>query len=155
MVFDGIDDYLDNIIISDNEELTIQVVMKHAQTTEYRNIFDKYTAVIPMLWINPSSKIELNANYEKTLNNEYSEKCIVTTSLLTNNTSNLYINNVKMIDNLEDTKDINGTYQLFNRDEKQTYQGEVYSIRIYKRLLSEREVQHNYGIDKYRFDITE
>lgn len=34
-------------------------------------------------------------------------------------------------------------------------QGTIYTIRIYNRELSNEEIQHNYNIDKYRFDITE
>ena len=107
-----------------------------------------------MLWLNPSSKFEMNADYDLgTLTQNYSTKLISVTTAMTKTTANMFINNEKVIADFSHDKEINGTYQLFNREAKQTYQGEVYSLRIYKKCLTDQEIKSNYEIDKNRFGI--
>ena len=35
------------------------------------------------------------------------------------------------------------------------FKGNIYSIRIYNRKLTEKELKHNYEVDKNRFNITD
>ena len=153
LTFDGIDDYLSDIAISDSEELTFQVVMKSDTTSEYRNIYDKYTGKVPMLWLNPNSKFEFSINY--TLKQDYSNQLISVTNAMSKTVSNMFVNNQKVMDDFNHNKELSGTYQLFNRVGKQTYKGEIYSVRIYRRRLTNEEIQQNYEIDKKRFNIQE
>lgn len=154
LTFDGVDDYLSNIVISNTEGLTFQVVMKNNVTSQYRNIYDRYSGQVPMLWINPNSKFEFSANHDwGTLTQDYNTRLISVTNAMTKTTSNMSINGVKVIQDFNHTKEVEGTYQLFNRNGEQTYQGEIYSLRIYKKCLTDAEVQKNYEIDKLRFGV--
>lgn len=154
LTFDGVDDYLSNIVISNTEGLTFQVVMKNNVTSQYRNIYDRHNGQVPMLWLNPNSKFEFSANHDwGTLTQDYNTRLISVTNAMTKTTSNMSINGVKVIQDFNHTKEIEGTYQLFNRNGGQTYQGEIYSLRIYKKCLTDAEVQKNYEIDKLRFGI--
>ncbi len=154
LTFDGVDDYLSNIVISNTEGLTFQVVMKNNVTSQYRNIYDRYSGQVPMLWINPNSKFEFSANHDwGTLAQDYNTRLISVTNAMTKTTSNMSINGVKVIQDFNHTKEVEGTYQLFNRNGGQTYQGEIYSLRIYKKCLTDAEVQKNYEIDKLRFGV--
>lgn len=151
--FDGINDYLNDLVIDNTEELTIQVTMNNDKTDIYRNIYDKYYAEDPMLWLHPSSKFEFSKSY--VLDKDYSEKNIVVTNVLTTKTSNMFVNLEEVLKEFGHNKEIEGTYQLFNRKAAQTYKGKIYSVRIYKRALTYEEIQINYEIDKYRFNIDE
>lgn len=154
LTFDGVDDYLSNIVISNTEGLTFQVVMKNNVTSQYRNIYDRHNGQVPMLWLNPNSKFEFSANHDwGTLTQDYNTRLISVTNAMTKTTSNMSINGVKVIQDFNHTKEIEGTYQLFNRNGGQTYQGEIYSLRIYKKCLTDAEVQKNYEIDKLRFGV--
>lgn len=137
--FDGEDDYLGDITISNADGITFQVVMKNVVTTQYRNIYDRYSAQVPMLWLNPSSRFEFSIDY--TLDQDYNDKKISVTNAMTKDTSNMFVNNQKVIDNFSHNKEINGTYQLFNRNKAQTYKGEIYSLRIYKKSLTDEEIR--------------
>ena len=153
LIFDGIDDYLNDILISNINAITFQIVMKNDITDIYRNIYDKYYAEIPMLWLNPNSKLEFSIY--NTLEQDYNNKKIVITNAMTRDISNMYVNTEKVIEDFEHSKEIEGTYQLFNRNTAQTFKGEIYSLRIYTKYLTESEIKANCEIDKYRFNLTE
>ena len=116
----------------------------------YRNIYDKSDA---MLWIDPNSRFEFSKNYK--VEQDFNNRIISVSNSMTNTTSNMIVNGKKVISDFNHTKTIAGTYQLFNRRGGQTYKGEVYSVRIYNKSLTDAEVLQNYKMDKERFGITE
>lgn len=104
-----------------------------------------------MLWLNSSSKFEFSIY--NTLEQDYSNKVILVSNSMTDSISNMFINENKVLEDFSHTKTIAGTYQLFNRSANQTYQGEIYSVRIYNTALTDEEIKTNYEIDQYRFNI--
>ncbi len=154
LVFDGENDFLNDITLNNMSNLTFQFVLKYRPTDKYMNIFEKATDENPMLWIDKSSKLEFCKEYNLgNIIKDYSDRYIAVTVTVDKEKSNMYVNLEKIAHDFGGVSDLNGRYQLFNRNSAQTFNGEVLSIRAYNKVLTQEEIKHNYEIDKNRFNI--
>ncbi len=153
LIFDGIDDYIEDFYISESNQMTFQIVLKYEQDGKYRNVYDKYTDRNPMLWIDPKAYVEFNKTYMYTIKEDYSNRIMQFTTTVDADGSYIFLNNRKINQNYGGISDINGRYQLFNRQGRETFKGEVYCLRIYNKVLTNEEIKNSYQIDKYRFNI--
>ena len=161
IVFDGTDDHMSTISIpNDTGELTCEVGLNYNAKGSYHNIFEAGYNVRPMLWIDPSNKIE--CSYPTNSNgftspSSYAGEDILITVLYNTNASpgvTLYVNGQLIGSNSSahpswaNPRD----FYFFNRTNNQTFGGTIYFFRFYNKLLSLDEVQQNYNATKGRFE---
>jgi hypothetical protein len=159
--FDGINDRLSSITLDNpNGQLTCEVVMNYDAKSGYHNIFDR-SASNPMFWIRPSSQssvIELNTSSGLVSDSGYAGSIIVATAIYRSNTTpglELYINGslVKTNNTQQNAWPNPFTVTLFHRNNSETFQGKIYSLKFYDRALTANEVAQNFNAIKSRFGL--
>lgn len=168
--FDGVDDYI-SIGEINTENITYDVVFKGNPSTSHSSILTNVET--------GGCRIGILANQYKifgqcyigekyrTLNTEIKESDDTYVATLTYGQSYLkfYVNG-QLIGTYNDNDSKGITFPLLNTymmigsnpsGNKSTnyemFNGKVYSVRIYDRALTDEEIENNYNIDKYRFDI--
>jgi hypothetical protein len=164
MVFDGIDDRISSVTLPNpNGQLTCEVIMRYASKGTYHNIFDRGSSN-PMFWItgsvspNGANKIELNTGSGLVSDLIYPNQIIVATAIYRSDISpgiQLYINGtlVKTQNNIQTSWPNPFTVTLFNRNNGETFQGNIYSLKFYNRALSVTEIQQNFNALRGRYGI--
>lgn len=161
VVFDGTTQYANSITFPNTTgQLTCEIGMVYNTTSDYYNIFDN-NFTEPMLWIDTANKIEVSLSTAAggmTSTNEYNGQRIIA-SVTFNSVSSpgrqLYING-KLVDS---ASDVHPTWTnpvaltMFNRSNAQTFNGKVFFLRFYNRILSATEISNNYNALKERFGI--
>jgi hypothetical protein len=159
-LFDGTNDFLSNWTygssIFSGAEFTYQAVLNYSGKTAYNNIFDTFNSVNPMMWIDPSNRLELNqAALVSTLS--YNTQNIMVTFVQQNANPGLrlYINDtlVGTVTTAQGTIP-NSRFNFFRRETtSQFYQGRAYTILIYNRVLTATEITNNYNLFKTIYPI--
>lgn len=161
--FDGINDMIE-VAESDTispKEQTIEIILQKdgdSNTTDGRQIFfvkwQGYT-----MEINKNNTISYGRNggyltSNKTIN--LSEKYSIVAKH-ENNISRLYINNIFEKEQNVQPVAYSGmttiTIGNYRGNGGQYLNGKIYSIRMYNRALTDSEIEHNYEIDKERFNL--
>ncbi len=162
IVFDGTNDYATSVSLANpNGQLTCEVGLNYDSGTTYRNIFERSTASRPMLWIDSSNKIEVSFSSGAggiTSANSYNGQNIVITATFNSGSTpgiQLFVNG-----NLTNTVTTShvvwsnpSTFTLFNRSAGETFDGKIYFIRFYNRVLSAGEILQNYNATRSRFGL--
>ena len=165
IVFDGTDEYMDDITIPNTtNQLTAEFGLNY-NDGGYFNIFEASYNVRPMIFVDASERLE--CSYSTAAGGfvspgNYIDQDIIATVLFDGTATpgiSLYVNgslvgtkttqHVTWSDGLDFTffnRNNSGTRSLF-------YDGEVYFVRFYSRILSAAEVLQNYNGLKGRFGL--
>lgn len=124
------------------KEFTFCVCLKSDRTGQYQNIYDHSNT---MLWIDTNYRIECNVHTKGQSLLKDSKNHIVTTRGLNN--TKIYQESKLITTHLQ--KGVGTTdVSLFSRAGSQGLQGRIYSILIYNRELSQKEIQQNYEYEQ-------
>jgi len=157
--FDGTNDHVSNYTYGttfSTNQLTYQAVLNYSGKTSYNNIFDTFNSVNPMMWVDPSNRLELNqAALVSALS--YNTQNIMVTFVQQNANPGLrlYINTtlVGTVTTAQGTIP-NSRFNFFRRESAgQFYQGRAYAVLMYNRALTIDEITNNYNLFKTTFPI--
>ena len=165
IVFDGTDDYMDDITMPNaTNQLTAEFGLNY-NDGGYFNIFEANRNVRPMIFVDTAERLE--CSYATAAGGfvspgNYIDQDIIVTVLFDGTATpgiSLYVNgslvgtketqHVTWSDGLDFTffnRNTSGTRSLF-------YNGEVYFVRFYSRILSAAEVLQNYNATRHRFGV--
>jgi hypothetical protein len=160
--FNGTNQYLTDITGTTSSfsgnNLTYVGVINYTTTSNYKNILDTFNSINPMMWINTTSKIEIDqaAGYTSTLT--YTGQTIQVTFVHSNTSGigcKLYINGTYIGGNTAAQGAIPSTprFGLYNRQGSGTYLGKAFNLMIYNKVLSQDEISQNYLAFKNRYGI--
>lgn len=161
LVFDGANDHMSTISIpNDTGELTCEIALNYNSNNAYHNIFEAGYNVRPMLWIDTNNKLECSyptANGGYTSPSSYAGEDILVTVLYNSNSSpgvKLYINGEFIGSNSTTHPSWSSPrdFYFFNRTNNSTFDGTVYFLRFYNKLLSSDEIRQNYEATKGRYE---
>jgi hypothetical protein len=160
--FNGTNQYLTEITGTtssfSNNNLSYVGVINYTTTTNYKNLLDTFNGVNPMMWINTTSKIEIDqaAGFTSTL--VYTGRTIQVAFTHSNTAGvgcKLYVNGQLIGGNTAAQGAIASTprFGLYSRQGTGTYLGRGYNLMIYNKVLSQDEVSQNYLAFKNRYGI--
>jgi hypothetical protein len=156
IVFDGTDEYMDDITIPNStNQLTVEFALNY-NDGGYFNIFEASYNVRPMLWVDSAERLE--CSYTTAAGGfvspgNYIDQDIIVTVLFDGTATpgiSLYVNGSLV--GTKDTQHVTWSdgldFTFFNRNNSGTrslfYDGEVYSIKFYSRILTAEEIRQNY-----------
>jgi hypothetical protein len=156
IVFDGTDDYMDDITMPNaTNQLTAEFGLNY-NDGGYFNIFEANRNVRPMLWVDTVERLE--CSYTTAAGGfvspgNYIDQDIIVTVLFDGTATpgiSLYVNGSLV--GTKDTQHVTWSdgldFTFFNRNNSGTrslfYDGEVYSIKFYSRILTAEEIRQNY-----------
>ncbi|MDD2627522.1 MAG: hypothetical protein PHR25_02295 [Clostridia bacterium] len=90
---------------------------------------------------------------------DYSKKSLITVSFNKDNSyrkvyQNTILKNIQYSNGGEDDKEFSDyTRFVLGRGNWGSLEGEIYTLRIYNRILDYNEIQHNYNLDKIRYGV--
>jgi len=165
IVFDGTDDYMDDITMPNaTNQLTVEFGLNY-NDGGYFNIFEASRNVRPMIFVDSAERLECSystASGGLVSAGNYIDQDIIVTVLFDGTSTpgiSLYVNgsllgtkgtqHVTWSDGLDFTffnRNTSGTRSLF-------YNGEVYFVRFYSRILSAAEVLQNYNATRHRLGV--
>ncbi|MCI9016277.1 MAG: LamG domain-containing protein [Clostridia bacterium] len=172
--FDGQDDFGICQTLKNSDNMTIEVVFKSESISNTRGIVGWISSkeVEPRLGMyiqnNKLYKYSLNDNL---INGAYvqnelnqSELLVATLTTNLNNKEFTHFKNGKQIGKIDNVNTISNTSNLYfaigdyadsngNYTGQNSFKGEIYQIRIYNRVLTQEEINKNYEIDQFRFNI--
>ena len=165
IVFDGTDEYMDDITIPNTtNQLTVEFALNY-NDGGYFNIFEASRNVRPMLWVDTAERLE--CSYSTAAGGfvspgNYIDQDIIVTVLFDGTATpgiSLYVNGSLV--GTKDTQHVTWSdgldFTFFNRNTSGTrslfYDGEVYFVRFYSRILSAAEVLQNYNATRHRFGV--
>tara|TARA_Y100000361_G_scaffold65711_1_gene57664 strand:+ start:901 stop:1593 length:693 start_codon:yes stop_codon:yes gene_type:complete len=165
IVFDGTDEYMDDITIPNTtNQLTVEFALNY-NDGGYFNIFEASRNVRPMLWVDTAERLE--CSYSTAAGGfvspgNYIDQDIIATVLFDGTATpgiSLYVNGSLV--GTKDTQHVTWSdgldFTFFNRNTSGTrslfYDGEVYFVRFYSRILSAAEVLQNYNATRHRFGV--
>ena len=165
IVFDGTDEYMDDITIPNTtNQLTVEFALNY-NDGGYFNIFEASRNVRPMLWVDSAERLE--CSYSTAAGGfvspgNYIDQDIIATVLFDGTATpgiSLYVNGSLV--GTKDTQHVTWSdgldFTFFNRNTSGTrslfYDGEVYFVRFYSRILSAAEVLQNYNATRHRFGV--
>ena len=170
--FDGVNDYAyktSGTVYNIDKEHTIEVLLKPRKVaSSYQSVFNTInsgTSVLQYgsLWISKSNEIGFNTGDGSTtydtnrfnISADDMGKYFLMTSVRNDRNYKLY-NKGKLINESEynfDARVPNPGIFIGGMPGENYFQGEIYSIRVYNRDLTEDELLHNYNYDKEEFNI--
>ena len=156
IVFDGTDDYMDDITIPNTtNQLTAEFALNY-NDGGYFNIFEANRNVRPMIFVDAAERLE--CSYSTAAGGfvspgSYIDQDIIVTVLFDGTATpgiSLYVNGSLV--GTKDTQHVTWSdgldFTFFNRNTSGTrslfYNGEVYSIKFYSRILTAEEIRQNY-----------
>jgi len=159
--FNGTNQYLNDITFTtqfSGNNLSYVGVINYTNTTNYKNIIDTFNSVNPMMWINTTSKIEIDQATGFTSSLVYSGRSIqvaFTHSSTVGVGCKLYVNGQLLGGNTATQPAIpaNPKFGLYNRSGTGTFLGRGFNLMIYNKVLSQDEVSQNYLAFKNRYTI--
>lgn len=154
--FDGSTQQLSSVSL-DNPTggLTSQIVMNYTNTGAYHNLFDRSSSS-PMFWIRPTGLIELNAS-ALVSSAAYNGQTIVATATFSTSVPGLqlFINGriVHTVSTAQTSWTNPFTITLLNRGNAGRFNGILYSMAFYNRVLTSTEVEKNFNAVRGRYGI--
>ena len=159
---DGIDDYIvipDNPAVNPVNGASFEISLKAGKVGEYQRLIDKhYHNYSLALWASNKIKLEVGNTYAGFSNTSIvqGEKYhIVGVQNQTNEIAEIWINGILdfSIDTLGKLTPNGQSLYIGRGASKQNFTGILYSARVYNRALTPEEIQHNYQMEKERWNI--
>lgn len=139
-----------------NGQLTVQCAMNFSNIGAYHNIFDR-TGSSPMWWIRSGGAIELNTTAGLISASAYNNQNIVMAATFSTGTPGLqlFVNGqlVQQTTTAQASWPNPFTITLFNRANSSRFQGTMYSMLFYNRVLSVAEIGSNFQAIRGRFGL--
>lgn len=154
-IFDGVDEYLGDITITNSGFVTAIFLAKYESKSSYHNFYDSL-AQDPMFWIRPNDTLELNkSDGAVTVDIFTNEIHMFTTISESAGESTIYVDTTlnKLDISGADTFSTTLTIDLLNRNGGETFKGELFCIMFYNRALSASEIKQNFEAMRGRYGI--
>lgn len=157
-LFDGGGDYVSSLTMTNpSSQLTFSAFVNYTSLAAYFNIFDNSSA-IPMTWVDGSGNIEVNTATGLTSTNSYSTQTVmlsVTIDSVNAPGIAIYINGllVNSTSTIQDTFSNPLVLTLLNRGGSNTFNGKIFNMMFYNRVLSASEILQNYNALMPRYVI--
>lgn len=155
--FDGSTQQLSSVSL-DNPTggLTSQIVMNYNITGAYHNVFDRSLSS-PMFWIRPTGTLELNTSGGLISSISYSGQIIVVTATISTSTPGLqlFINGriVQTVSTAQTSWPNPYSITLLNRGNINRFNGILYSMAFYNRILTPDEIARNFNAVRGRYGL--
>ena len=173
LIFDGVDDYIDTGIIQNDlgQSITIQTIVNFQEIANYRGIYgyhvtptsgyegimaqcngDKIQFVMYTGSSTGTAEIEIDKNIL------YNKNVQITVVMEGKKGIKLYLNG-KLYGEMSTTESLN-LYTNMNfviaksfNDDNRYFKGTMSNFRVYKKALTDSEIQQNYKADIQRYDL--
>ena len=173
LIFDGVDDYIDTGIIQNDlgQSITIQTIVNFQEIANYRGIYGYHSAggstYIGIMSQCNGDKIQFamytgsstgTAEIEIDKNILYNKNVQITVVMEGKKGIKLYLNG-KLYGEMSTTESLN-LYTNMNfviaksfNDDNRYFKGTMSNFRVYKKALTDSEIQQNYKADIQRYDL--
>lgn len=163
--FDGIDDFImvnrNSDFPSGNENYTMEISIYYYELKNRNNLINLG------IYNSPGNANGIYIGAYKKISHWYWSNDLLTDNLLDENKKyvitaqydgsnrNIYLNGVKVASDESVPNVILGNITIGDEIPGQDgfFNGKVFSVRIYNRALTDKEIYNNYNVDKYRFDV--